>query len=119
MDPNQFRLSDLAVVLGAFAVSSLAGVAQLLRSHEELNVRVVLAALLYSGVIGMGIGLMLSAYVQDVRIVLGVSALAGAGGASVLDFIWVCLQLFFQGKLSVTVRTSQDQDSINVDGDKR
>lgn len=82
------------VIAAAFGVSSIGGLAALLRSNKKLSWRNVFAALLYSGMMGMIIGLLWYNYFDgkgNIAFLLGVSALAGIGGVTVTDFVIQCL----------------------------
>lgn len=73
-----------------FGLSSLAGLAALLRSGHELTWRAVVSSMLNSGMLGLVIGLTWYKYYgaddASVYFVLGVSTLAGLGGVSLVDF---------------------------------
>lgn len=86
----QDRLSPLEVFIACFGISSLAGLAELLRSGRPLTLRELASSLLYSGVFGLVIGLLWYNYFgghNNLYFLIGVSGLAGLGGISLLDFI--------------------------------
>lgn len=87
----------------AFAISSLGGLAAMLRSNKPLTIRAVLSALLYSGMMGLIIALLWYNYFDgsgNIYFLLGVSGLAGVGGMTVLDFV---LQAIKHGGVNITI----------------
>lgn len=104
------KWQSIYVLLSAFAISSLGGLAALLRSHKPLNLRTVLSALLYSGMMGLIIALMwynVFAGRENLYFLLGVSGLAGIGGVTVVDFI---VQVFKRGGLNVRIEPKDGED---------
>jgi len=86
-------LDPLKVFAAAFAISSVGGLAALLRSKHSLSLRSICSAMLYSGITGLVIALLWYSYFdgnQNLYFLLGVSGLAGIGGTTVLDF---CVQV--------------------------
>lgn len=80
----------LAVV---FAVTSLSGLAALLRSGKPITWAAAASTMLYSGLIGTAIFAMLySRFEEDIPLLIGVSILAGLGGGSLLDFMKAVFQ---------------------------
>lgn len=111
----KFTVAQIAVYLAAFGIASLGGLAALLRGKQELTVRNVLATILYSGVIGLIVALMWYNYFEgsdNIPFLLAVSALAGIGGATVIDLI----KVFLQGKLSVRITSIPDEDASDGHG---
>jgi hypothetical protein len=105
----QPRLDPFGALIASFAISSLGGLAALLRSKQELSLRSGLAAMLYSGVLGLIIALLWYKYFDgqgNVYFLLGVSGLAGIGGTTVVDFV---VQVIKQGGVHITI-TPQDTD---------
>ena len=99
----QEKLSPVQVLLSAFALSSFGGLAALLRSHRPLSWRLVFAATLYSGLLGLIIALVWYNQfegAENMYFLLGISGLAGIGGTTVLDFV---LQLLKGGGLNITI----------------
>ena len=85
------KLSPLQVLASCFTISSLAGLAALLRSGRELTWRSIFATVLYSGLFGLIYGLIWFNYFngkdQNYFFLIGSSGLVGLGGATLLDFI--------------------------------
>ena len=78
------------VLLSCFTVSSIAGLAQLLRSNKPLTVRAVISAFLYSGMSGLIIGLLWFNYFNgsdNIYFLVGISGLAGIGSVSILELV--------------------------------
>lgn len=97
------RLEPLHVFLSAFAISSLGGLAALLRSNRELSLRAVVSAVLYSGIMGLIIALLWYNWFDgqgNLYFLLGVSGLAGVGGTTVLDFI---IQVIKKGGVTINI----------------
>lgn len=83
------------VLASAFTISSVAGLAALLRSKQPLTWRAVIAAALYSGCMGFIIAaLWMKEYglAGDPYFILGVAALAGIGGVSVVDLVVIAIR---------------------------
>lgn len=86
--------SDMTVVVG---VSSLSGLAALLRSRKRLTTRVVVAHLLSSVVSGVMVYLLTVERFRDAHMFhLGICALAGAGGGTTLDVLSVIFFRFLE-----------------------
>lgn len=85
------EITPLQVFAGCLTVSSLAGLAALLRSKKSLTWRNVIATCLYSGVFGLIYGLIAFNYFggkdQNYFFLIGSSGFVGLGGASLLDFV--------------------------------
>lgn len=90
--------SNLATLISIGVLSSLGGLASLLRSGKNINPREVFAALLNSGLIGIVIALLWwNKFGHDnLYFLVGVSGLAGIGGASVIDLAvqWYAQKFF-------------------------
>jgi hypothetical protein len=76
-----------------FGVSSVSGLAALLRSGQALTFRAVLSAFLNSGLFGVGIAMVWTHLygMQYPWFMVGVSLLAGLGGISLMDFAYTVL----------------------------
>lgn len=113
----QDKIEPLRVFMSAFAISSLGGLAALLRSKRELTWRSVCSAVLYSGMMGTVIALLWYNYFNghgNIYFLLGVSGLAGIGGTTVLDFVVQALKS--HGGVNITIRPNEgDEDD---DGEK-
>lgn len=86
-DPNDY--DPLRLFEATSALSSFAGLAELLRSGRPITTRAVLSAMLNSGLIGLAIGLVwYHKFLGDgnVYFLVGVCVLAGLGGATFIDF---------------------------------
>lgn len=93
------KFNPAHVFLSAFSISSIGGLAALLRSNKELTPRAVVSAFLYSGITGLIVALLWYNVFDgagNIYFLLGVSGLAGIGGATVVDFL---MQLFMTGRI--------------------
>lgn len=98
--------SPWLIGLLAFLGASFAGLAEHLRSGKAVTRRAVAAAMLNSGIIGTIIALIgYKQYVDDLPYLIGMSMLAGIGGATMIDFAIQALRR----KLGITIRIEQDQ----------
>ncbi len=106
------KYHPIAVLLSAFGLSSFAGIATLLRGNQVISLRVVLGAFLYSGLSGLVVALIWFRYFDEngnIYFLLGVSALAGAGGTSVIDcLLQVFLRAVRTGDLGGPIRSVPD-----------
>ncbi len=97
-DPQEVNVdpqppNPLWVFVSSFLVSAFAGVAALLRSGVSLTRLRVLSAVLNSGLVGLAISLMWYAHMKDnVYFLVGVSAVAGLGGMTTVDFVAAALR---------------------------
>lgn len=97
---------SLLVAALAFLGASFAGLATQLRSGKELSRRAIAAAMLNSGLIGAIIALLgYRAFAEDLPYLMGMSLLAGIGGATILDF---ALQLL-KRRLGIVIRIEHEQ----------
>jgi hypothetical protein len=104
----QEKFDAVKVLASAFAISSIGGLASLLRSQKPMTLRSVLSSLLYSGVMGLIIALLwynILADAANIYFLLGVSGLAGIGGTTVVDFI---IQLIKRGGIDISIRPRSD-----------
>lgn len=107
------KLDPLIVFLMSFVISALAGVAALLRSSQELTVRTVLSVILNTGILGLGISLLLFTYFKDnAYFLVGLCVFAGLGGLTFVGFI---LQVVKQGGVNITVSPTAGKDDKDVD----
>lgn len=107
------RLDAFHVLTSSFALSSVGGLAAILRSKAKLTWRSVFAATLYSGLTGVTIALIWYNKYQadgDLYFLMGVSALAGIGGVNVVDFV---LQLWKNSGLNFKVIVDQKKSEDN------
>lgn len=98
----------LQVFLSCFVISSLGGLAALLRSGREIKTRDVISAMLYAGLVGLVIGLVWFQYFSgqdNVYFLIGVSGLAGLGGTTLLDFF---VQIIAKGGVNVHISPKSD-----------
>jgi hypothetical protein len=105
------KLDALSTFLACFALASFAGLAQLLRSGRPLGWRSVSSAILYSGIMGLLIGLFWWSQCggdANPYFTIAVSGLAGIGGTSVLDFF---LQILSKGGLHITFTPAERTDT--------
>lgn len=124
------KLAPLHIFLSAFAISSIGGLAALLRSKKQISARTIFSALLYSGMTGLIIALMWYEFFDgqgNIYFLLGVSGLAGIGGATIIDFIvqlfktgkiWTLVKIITAGKLNITISASEGEDDADDEDDK-
>ena len=108
MDDHKFDPNH--VLAAAFTISSLGGLAALLRSKQKLTWRTVIAAVLWSGISGLLIALAWFNYFNDqgnIYFLLFVSGLAGIGGTTVVDLV---IQLFKAGGVNITISPKHKDD---------
>ena len=101
------KYNPILVVLSAFAISSFGGVAAALRSEEDLDWRRLIGAFMYSGAIGLVVCLCWYSFFDgqdNIMFLLGISGLAGIGGANILDI----LKLLWQGKIVIRITKKQE-----------
>ena len=88
------QFDPLRVMLSAFALAAVGGLAALLHSKKTLTKKAIAAAILYSGMTGITIALIwYNKYREEGNIyfLLGVSAAGGLGGVSIFD-LWRTVQ---------------------------
>jgi hypothetical protein len=114
--PQEGRsLTPLQVLASSFAISSVGGLAALLRSNQPLTVRAVVACILYCGMLGFIIGaLWMKEYglAGDPYFILAVSGLAGIGGVSVVDLVIIAAK-----RSGIKLVLSRGKDSKHDDED--
>jgi hypothetical protein len=104
----QDKITPLQVFMACFGLASLGGLTALLRSGRPLTVRTLTAAVLYSGLMGVIIGLVWYNYFDgqnNVFFLMGVSGLAGLGGTTLLDFV---VQLISKGGVNIIIKPKDD-----------
>jgi hypothetical protein len=102
------QLVPLYVFCSAFLISALGGFAGLLRSAQAVNTRTVLAATLYSGLMGLIIALLWYNHFEglgNVYFLLGIAGLTGIGGVSFVDLI---IKVAKRGGLHITISPAED-----------
>ena len=101
--------TPLQVFAACFIIASFGGVAALLRSGRTLEWRAVVSSLVYSGVVGLVIGLVCYKYFENdnIYLLIGCSGLAGLGGTTVLDFM---VQVLAKGGVSINIRPKDTTD---------
>ena len=102
------KFNPFEFLSSALAIASFGGLAALLRSKQKLSPRAVAAAIIYSGISGLIVFLLLCNYcgAENVYLLLGVSGLAGIGNVTVIDFI---IQAAKSG-LNVHISTRKEDD---------
>lgn len=96
----------------AFGLSSVAGLASILRNGKQITWRMCVSATLNSGLFGMGVAMLWyhfyggSAYPW---FMLGVSLLAGLGGASLVDFFYQVVQDGFRNYINAVATNWADR----------
>lgn len=98
----QDKISPIQLFLAAMTLSSVGGLAALLRSNNTLSARAIASAVLSSGVMGLVIALTSYTYfgVTNPFFLLGVCGLAGIGGTTVVDFLVLVMK---NGGLDVNI----------------
>ena len=112
--PMNDKLSAFDVLLSCFSISSLGGLAALLRSGKPLHWRTIISALLYSGVVGLVIGLVWYRYFSgqdNIYFLIGVSGLAGLGGTTLLDFV---VQAISRGGINIQISPKRDRSDESL-----
>lgn len=80
--------TDAGSTILAFLTSSLAGLAELLRSDRAITARAVAAATLHAGLWGIAIvGITYHRWTDSIWTLIGFCILSGIGGATVTDFV--------------------------------
>lgn len=108
--PDPDKLEPIRVFLTSFTISSLGGLAALLRGNRDITPREIAAAMLYSGLMGLIIALLWYNYFDgqgNVYFLLGVSGLAGIGGTTVVDFI---IQVIKKGGVHIEINPGDGSD---------
>jgi len=84
----------LKIFICIFGISTLSGLASLLRSDKPLTVRSVFSAMLNAGLFGMSIAMIweLMYGIKHVWFITGVSLIAGLGGTTLMDVVYLTVQ---------------------------
>jgi FtsH-binding integral membrane protein len=103
------KFNPFEFLSSALAIASFGGLAALLRSKQRLSPRAVVAAIIYSGISGLIVFLLLCNYcgAENVHLLLGVSGLAGIGNVTVIDFL---IQAAKSG-LNINISTRKENDN--------
>jgi len=105
------RIGPVETFLLCFAISALGGFAALLKSRRPLTGRNIATAVLYSGSVGLVIGLIWFNYfntVNNVFMLIGSSGLAGLSGTTAAD---IAVRVLGQGGLTFLTPKKKDQDN--------
>ncbi len=106
----QDKLSLWTTCVSTLSIASFAGLAALLRSKKVLTPRNVFSAMMNSGIVGMVVGLtwyQMFDGQEHVLFMICVSALAGLGGTSLLDFLLTVIQ---GHGVNITIRLPEKSD---------
>ena len=113
------KMTPFQVFLASFSISSLGGLAALLRSERELTWRSAASAILYSGMMGVIIALLWYNFFDgkgNLHFLLGVSGLAGIGGTTVVDFV---IQVIKKGGVHISINPGdQPKPPVKEDRDQ-
>jgi predicted membrane protein len=105
------QLDPLRIFASAFAVSSFAGLAALLRSGKSVSILSVCSAMLNTGMVGLAIALLwytkFKGSEENIYFMIGLCVLAGLGGTTAIDFIVAMLK---RNGLTIIVRADQSND---------
>jgi len=98
---------------GIFLFASLGGLAALLRSGQSITWVQIVSAILNSGIMGFIVALVLwSRFAgQDIYLLIGISAMAGFGGTTVVDFSIKVLKKKASVLLGVDVEEEQEKET--------
>jgi hypothetical protein len=97
----------LRVLISAFALAAIGGLASLFRGKAEITYRTSAAAMLYSGLSGLTIALIWYNKYQsegNIYFLLGVSVLVGLGGVSVAD---LAMQVMRHGGFNLSIGSKE------------
>jgi hypothetical protein len=105
-------IEPVKVFAVSFGVSSLAGLAALLRAGKPISWLSVMSSILNSGLMGLCIALLWYTKFQDnVYFLVGVCVLAGLGGATTIDFVMAAIK---SGGLSIKIGEKGPEISGNL-----
>lgn len=103
------------VVLMAFSIAFVSGLAQSLQKDKKAPLRDILVSALYSGVLGMIIALGWYNYLGDnLSFLLAVSGLAGIGGANIIRLV----KMFLLGEFHINISVEKPKDD-DIDSSKK
>lgn len=107
------------IFLSCFLIAAGAGFASLFRSRQLMTARMIVSSTLYSGAVGLVIGLLSFNYftssedgVWTLLGICGLSGLAGLGGISVVDQL---VRYITAGGLSIRIHVEKDDDADDDD----
>lgn len=118
----QEKLSLWATCVATLSMASFAGLAALLRSQQVLTWRNILSATMNSGVAGLVVGLtcyQLYDGQEHVLFMICISALAGLGGMSLLDFLITCFQHGHGLNITISLKPGEAEDAKLPDGEEK
>lgn len=105
------QLDPLRIFASAFAVSSFAGLAALLRSGKSITILAVCSAMLNTGMVGLAIALIwytkFKGSEENIYFMIGLCVLSGLGGTTAIDFI---VMLCKRNGVTITVSANRDND---------
>ncbi len=109
----QDKFTPVEVILACLVLSSVGGLAALLRSGAQLTWRAILSAMLYSGMFGVVYGLISFNYFggneQNYFFLIGSSGLVGLGGTTLIDFV---IQVVAKGGVNIVIKTKNPADDV-------
>lgn len=98
--PSPFLVEDYILWAVAFSMSSIAGLAWLLRSTSKVNFRTATSSLLNSGVIGVAVAIVSREYGGcTTQACLGFSLMAGIGGVTFVELAARSIYVLFRKTL--------------------
>lgn len=108
------QLDPLRIFASAFAVSSFAGLAALLRSGKSITCLAVVSAMLNTGMVGLAIALIWYTHFkgseENIYFMIGLCVLSGLGGTTAIDFI---VTLCKRNGVTIIVSANHDSDPPN------
>ncbi len=107
-----YRLTPLQVLLSCFTISALGGFFSYLRSDRKFELRYAAAAMFYSGITGLVIGLLWYTWFapDNMFFLIGVSGLAGLGGSTAIDIV---LKLLKSGGINIVVKPNDEDNTTS------
>lgn len=96
--------NPMAVFLSAFGVSSFAGLAALIRNGKRPTRMDIFSAMLNSGLIGLALAMLWFHKFQDnIYFLIGITILAGLGGATMVDFVLTLFRAYLGAAANVKI----------------